>query len=144
MSENDLAKKIRDLRSLHGLTLEQVARYVGVGKSTVRKWETGVIANMRRDKIAKLATALHTTPAYLMGWEDEPSTAPQDTRNINAEIDALLSKQFNFTISLDHYPELDKTFFQKYFELSADDRETVQQMVHIMHDRRKKENPPQD
>ena len=70
MSENDLSKKIRDLRVLHNLTLEQVANQVGVGRSTVRKWETGLIANMRRDKIAKLATALHTTPGYLMGWDE--------------------------------------------------------------------------
>lgn len=76
MSENDLSRKIRDLRAQHGLTLEQVAQQVGVGKSTVRKWETGFIENMRRDKIAKLAAALHTTPAYLMGWSDNstPST----------------------------------------------------------------------
>lgn len=71
MSTNDLSAKIRDLRAKHGLTLEQVAQQVGVGRSTVRKWETGMIANMRRDKIEKLATALHTSPGYLMGWEDE-------------------------------------------------------------------------
>lgn len=72
MAENDLATRIKDLRLSQGLTLEQVANEVGVGKSTVRKWETGMIANMRRDKIASLAKALHTTPAYLMGWIDEP------------------------------------------------------------------------
>ncbi|MBQ2876971.1 MAG: helix-turn-helix domain-containing protein [Clostridia bacterium] len=67
---NELSKKIFSLRRKYNLTLEQVADVVGVGKSTVRKWETGMIANMRRDKIALLAKALHTTPAYLMGWED--------------------------------------------------------------------------
>lgn len=67
----DLSQKIYELRKHHGLTLEQVADVVGVGKSTVRKWETGMIANMRRDKIALLAKALHTSPAYLMGWEDD-------------------------------------------------------------------------
>ena len=66
---SDMASRIRDLRQQQGLTLEQVALSVGVGKSTVRKWETGMIANMRRDKIAALANALHTTPEYLMGWE---------------------------------------------------------------------------
>lgn len=75
MPENDLAKKIRDLRATNKLTLEQVAQVVGVGRSTVRKWETGMIANMRRDKIEKLAIALHTTPAYLMGWETETEPA---------------------------------------------------------------------
>lgn len=72
MSEQNMAQRIRDLRLSQNLTLEQVANEVGVGKSTVRKWETGMIANMRRDKIASLAKALHTTPAYLMGWIDEP------------------------------------------------------------------------
>lgn len=76
MPENDLARKIRDLRAKYGLTLEQVAQQVGVGRSTVRKWETGLIANMRRDKIVKLAQALHTTPGYLMGWESPESMPP--------------------------------------------------------------------
>lgn len=71
MGEQDMAQRIQDLRISQNLTLEQVANEVGVGKSTVRKWETGMIANMRRDKIASLAKALHTTPAYLMGWVDE-------------------------------------------------------------------------
>ena len=67
----NIGEKIKMLRIQNNMTLEQVGESVGVGKSTVRKWETGQIANMRRDKIAKLAIALHTTPAYLMGWEDE-------------------------------------------------------------------------
>lgn len=69
--EEGMAERIKKLRQEKGLTLEQVAEVVGVGKSTVRKWETGIIANMRRDKIADLAKALGTTPAYLMGWPEE-------------------------------------------------------------------------
>ena len=69
--EEGMAQRIKNLRQEKGLTLEQVASVVGVGKSTVRKWETGMIANMRRDKIADLAKALGTTPAYLMGWNEE-------------------------------------------------------------------------
>lgn len=68
----NLGDKIHVLRLQNNMTLEQVGNAVGVGKSTVRKWETGQIANMRRDKIAKLASALHTTPTYLMGWDDTP------------------------------------------------------------------------
>lgn len=71
MNDMSMNEKIRYLRKLNGLTLEEVGSAVGVGKSTVRKWENGDIENMRRDKIASLAAALHTTPAYLMGWEEE-------------------------------------------------------------------------
>ena len=74
----DFSEKIKSLRLEQGLTLEEVGKLVGVGKSTVRKWETGAIANMRRDKIAKLAVALHTTPGYLMGWDDDPFVADRN------------------------------------------------------------------
>jgi len=39
--DNDLAKKIRDLRSRLGLTQEQFAAKVGVTFSTVNRWESG-------------------------------------------------------------------------------------------------------
>ncbi len=65
----NMGDRIKRLRSENNMTLEELGNRVGVGKSTVRKWENGIIANMRRDKIAKLAVALGVTPAYLMGWE---------------------------------------------------------------------------
>lgn len=71
MADLTMGQKIKALREENNLTLEQVGNAVGVGKSTVRKWENGIIANMRRDKIADLAKVLHTTPAYLMGWKEE-------------------------------------------------------------------------
>ena len=49
-----MGERIRRLRKERGLTLMEVGEAVGVGKSTVRKWEIGMIANMKRDKIAKI------------------------------------------------------------------------------------------
>lgn len=68
----DTGKRIQKLRKEKGWTLEQLGNEVGVNKSTVRKWETGMIKNMRQNKLADLAKALNTTPAYLMGWDDAP------------------------------------------------------------------------
>ena len=68
---NELSAKIKLLRKEKGLTLEQVATIVGVEKSTVRKWETGMITSMKQDKIVNLAKALGTTVAYLMDTETE-------------------------------------------------------------------------
>ena len=77
MSTKDLGQKIYELRKMKGMTLEELGNLVGVGKSTVRKWETGFIANMRRDKIALIADALDVSPSYLMGWDDvEEDTVP--------------------------------------------------------------------
>lgn len=69
--EDDIGKIIHDLRIAKGMTLEEVGDLVGVGKSTVRKWETGMIANMKRDKVAKLARALGISSKILMEWDDD-------------------------------------------------------------------------
>ena len=96
MASENMARRIKELRQEQGLTLEQVAKVVGVGKSTVRKWETGMIANMKRDKIADLAKALGTTPAYLMGWDDVLSeTTPSPTTESLSEGEKALLELFN-------------------------------------------------
>jgi repressor LexA len=66
----NLGERIKERREQKGLTLEEVGEYVGVTKSTVRKWETGDIENMKRDKIAKLAEVLSVSPLYIMGMID--------------------------------------------------------------------------
>lgn len=93
--EEGMAKRIKALRQEKGLTLEQVADVVGVGKSTVRKWETGMIANMRRDKIADLAKALGTTPAYLMGWKEDEEKKDSPTELQLSEGEKMLLDLFN-------------------------------------------------
>lgn len=49
--------KIHYLRTKLGLTLQELGDKVGVGASTVRKWETGYIKSLRTDKMQKLAAA---------------------------------------------------------------------------------------
>ena len=62
----EIANKIKARRLELGLTLEDVGKAVGVGRSTVRKWETGMIKNMGRDKIAALADVLQINPVQLV------------------------------------------------------------------------------
>mgnify|MGYP002733833285 CR=1 FL=1 len=62
----NIGKLIHDRRIELGLTLEEVGKAVGVGKSTVKKWEDGFIANMRRDKIATLSNVLSINPVSLI------------------------------------------------------------------------------
>lgn len=76
-----IGKLIETRRKELGLTLEQVGSYVGVSKSTVRKWETGYIANMKRDKISLLAKVLQISPSQFISCEEPSnisSVIPQD------------------------------------------------------------------
>lgn len=66
----ELGQKIYNLRKEKGMTLEDLGERVGVGKSTVRKWEKGMIKNMRRDKLISLAEALGCSVPYLLDCEE--------------------------------------------------------------------------
>ncbi len=67
----EMSDKIRKRRKELNLTLEEIAEAVGVSASSIQRYENGIIKNMRRDKIKKLADVLKCTPAYLMGWSNE-------------------------------------------------------------------------
>lgn len=78
---------IKSRRKELGLTLEQVGDMVGVGKSTVRKWEQGMIENMRRDKISLLASALKISPLLLIN--DDMTTENSVSSQINQKVTKL-------------------------------------------------------
>lgn len=81
----DIGKMINQRRTELKLTLEQVGQAVGVGKSTVKKWEDGYISNMRRDKIALLAKALKMNPvSFITGEfkEEEEQAIPLPQTNV--------------------------------------------------------------
>ena len=59
------------LRKRLGLTQEELANKMGYkSKSTINKIELG-INDIPQSKIIKFAEVLCTTPAFLMGWEEE-------------------------------------------------------------------------
>ena len=66
-----LNDNIKKYRLLAQMTLEDLAKKVGVSRQTIQRYESGVISNVPSDKIEKLAIALKTTPAHLMGWDTE-------------------------------------------------------------------------
>lgn len=62
---------IKALRQRKGLSQEELGKLVGVKRAAINKYETGLVVNLRRDMIQKLAIALNTTPTVIMGFEDE-------------------------------------------------------------------------
>lgn len=87
----DTGSIIKKLRLKNNMTLEQLGDRIGVGKSTVRKWENGIIANMRRDNIAKLAEVFDVSPAYLIdsGSNDTPDLNYSKKRKKGVTINVL-------------------------------------------------------
>ena len=66
----NIGKIIEERRKELNLTLEEIGNAVGVSKSTVKKWESGYISNMKRDKISLLAKVLQISPTKLIDGDD--------------------------------------------------------------------------
>lgn len=63
-------------RKTLGLTLDDVAKQIGIGKSTVQRWESGYVKSIRSDKVAPLARVLQINPKVLVGSGIVDDAAP--------------------------------------------------------------------
>ena len=75
----DIGERIKMRRKEIGLSAEQVADKLKVSPATIYRYGSSDIANMRIDKLEPIAKVLKTTPAYLMGWEDEKENNLDDS-----------------------------------------------------------------
>ena len=71
------------------MTMKQVADKVGVSEGTISRWESGKIADMRRDKIMAYAQALNISPAIIMGWDNVDSSSTSESIHAGKRIPVL-------------------------------------------------------
>lgn len=62
---------IKKLRKEHHLTQEELGRIVGVQKSAIAKYEKGIIQNLKRNTIEKMADHFGVLPSYIMGISED-------------------------------------------------------------------------
>lgn len=72
-----LYDRIKELRKQRKISQEKLAKMTGyTDRSSIAKIEKGKV-DLSETKIQLFASALNTTPAYLMGWEDETKESNQ-------------------------------------------------------------------
>ncbi len=67
-----VGERIKNRRKALGISADELAAAIGVSRSTVFRYEKGDIEKVPGDTLVPIATALRTTPQYLMGWEPDP------------------------------------------------------------------------
>ena len=67
---NNIVKRIKKRRLELEYSFQDLADKTNMSKSTLQRYETGAIKNLPLDKLEVLASALQTTPSYLMGWDE--------------------------------------------------------------------------
>lgn len=68
-----IGERIKKRRQELNLSVEDVAKVLNKNRATVYRYESDEIENMPTSVLEPLSKILNTTPAYLMGWEDENS-----------------------------------------------------------------------
>ncbi len=66
-----IGERIKNRRLELGMSADDIADLIGKGRATIYRYENGEIEKLPTTVLEPIAKALQTTPAYLMGWEDE-------------------------------------------------------------------------
>lgn len=69
-----IGERIKQRRTELGLSVDEVAAKIGKARATVYRYENTDIKKMPADILIPLAKALNTTPAYLLGFSEEPAS----------------------------------------------------------------------
>ncbi|WP_027399825.1 helix-turn-helix domain-containing protein [Anaerovorax odorimutans] len=71
MTNEEIGNRIKYARDLRKATLDDVAKKVGIAKSTVQRYESGKIEKIKLPVLESIANALSVNPAWLVGKSEE-------------------------------------------------------------------------
>lgn len=66
----NIGQRIKNRRKELKMSADELGKRLGKDRSTIYRYEKGDIENLPLDILEPIAAALHTTPQYLMGWDN--------------------------------------------------------------------------
>lgn len=94
-----IGEKIHDLRIKNNMTMDDLARELGVQRSAINKYEKGIVVNLKRSTIAGLCRVFGVSPSYFLDENPFPvmaeTSAPQtlEARIVSGGMDKLPQEQ---------------------------------------------------
>ena len=85
-----IGERIKKRREELQLTLDDIAKKLGVARQTVFKYENDIVKKIPYDKVEQLSSVLKVSPSYLFGWDEEQ---PKDAMFSLKEAQNLLMSQ---------------------------------------------------
>ena len=73
-SNKEVVELVKKLTEEQGMSMSELARRVGTAKSAISRYFNGT-REFPLNKVEEFASALHTTPDFLLGMEYEPQTS---------------------------------------------------------------------
>ena len=104
-------ERIKALRIAKGWSQEELGKKIGVQRAAINKYEKGVVVNLKRDVIAKLASALDASPIDIMGFEPATEETEKNSEAI-ADLASRMLADANFFSLVNDLSKLDETRLQ--------------------------------
>ena len=82
MTNAEIGNRIKYARGLRDVTLDDIAKKVGVAKSTIQRYETGKITAIKIPVVESIALALNVNPAWIVGKSEEMELPSQKVPKI--------------------------------------------------------------
>jgi len=71
MTNKEIGNRIKNARNLRNVTLDDIAKKVGVAKSTIQRYENGKINTIKIPVVESIALALNVNPSWVVGKSEE-------------------------------------------------------------------------
>lgn len=84
-TNQEVGQRIHTRRCELGLTLQDVAKAIGVENSTILRYEKGRVKKIKLPVIESIASALHVSPAWIVGKTDDPYEGLEDDLQMGIE-----------------------------------------------------------
>ncbi len=120
----NIGKRIKNRRKEMKMSADELASKLGKDRSTIYRYEKGDIENLPLDILEPIAAALNTSPAYLMGWDEEIKKDPV----------GAAERHFEMVMDEDLIE-----IFEDFKSLDATKRKIVKDLVHSLAETKKTE-----
>lgn len=112
-------ERIRNKRLEKGYTLAQIADALGVTEATAQRYESGSIKSVPYDHMCAYGKLFNCSPAYLMGWENEPKQNCDWIIETESNNKILIEVKTNSKNDLNHANKV-KSLLDTYYMLSPE------------------------
>lgn len=109
-----LSERLKKLRLDKNMSQVELAKLMNTTKQTIYKYEHDIIGNIPLDRIEQYSRIFRVTPAYICGWEEEPT----DTTKLMALYERLNERGKNKL--LDYADDLMVAMYE--IEISTENR----------------------
>lgn len=107
--------RIKELRSIKGMTLAQIADALGTTEATAQRYESGKgIKTIPYDVIEKYANIFGCAPQYIMGWSEAIEREP--VRMAEMHVEMIMDEDLN-------------EMYEDFKKLDANKRKIVKDLV---------------